>query len=70
MPQFDPEQIQIIKSALEEVMTRVPPDCSTITVKAYLAEHILKAAAHGQTTFDMLVSAGTDQIQAILSLFT
>jgi hypothetical protein len=70
MPQFDPEQIQIIKSALEEVMTRVPPDCSTITVKAYLAEQILKAAAHGQTTFDMLVSAGTDQIQAILSLFT
>jgi hypothetical protein len=70
MPQFDPEQIQVIKSALEEIMMRVPPDCSTITVKAYLAEYILKAAAHGQTSFDALVSAGTDQIQAVLSLFT
>jgi hypothetical protein len=70
MPQFDPEQIQLIKSALEEVMTRVPPECSTVTVKAYLAEYILKAAAHGQTSFDMLVSAGTDQIQSILSLVT
>ena len=70
MPQFDAEQIQVIRNALEEVMTRVPPECSTVTVKAYLAEYILKAAASGQTTFDMLVSAGTDQIQTILSLFT
>ena len=69
MPQFDSEQIQVIKSALEEVMTRVPPECSTVEVKAYLAEYILKAAARGQITFDMLVSAGTDQIQTILSLF-
>ena len=70
MPQFDPEQIQVIKSALEEVMTRVPPECSTVTIKAYLAESILKAAAQGQTSFDTLVSAGTDQLQTILSLFT
>ena len=70
MPQFDPEQLQVIKRALEEIMTRVPPECSTVTVKAYLAEYILKAAAHGQTSFDALVSAGTDQIQAIMSLFT
>ena len=53
MPQFDPEQIQIIKRALEEVMARVPAECSTVEVKAYLAEYILKAAARGQTTFEM-----------------
>lgn len=70
MPQFDPEQIQVIKDALEEVMTRVPPECSTAEVKVYLAEYILKAAASGLTTMDVLVSAGTEQIQTILSLFT
>jgi hypothetical protein len=70
MPQFDPELIQVINSALEEVMTKVPSECSTGEVKAYLAGYILKAAAHGTTSYDMLVSAGTDQIQTILLLFT
>ena len=70
MPQFDPEQIQVIKSALEEVMTKIPPECSTVTVKAHLAEYLLKAAAHGQVTFETLVSEGIEQIQVILSFFT
>lgn len=38
MPQFDPELIQVIKSALEEVMTRVPSEYSTVEVKAFLAD--------------------------------
>lgn len=69
MPQFEPEQIQVIKNALEEVMTRVPPEYSTVEVKAYLAEYILKAAASGPTTLDLLILAGSDQIKIVLSLF-
>ena len=70
MPQFDPELVEIMRDALEEVMTRVPPGYSTPAIKAYLAECILKAAAQGQTSYDGLVAAAVDQIQVILSLFT
>jgi len=70
MPQFDPQLIQVIRGALEEVMTKVPLEYSTPAAKAFLAEHILKAAAQGKITYGELVSAGIDQIQAILSLFT
>ena len=56
MPQFDPGLVQVMKNALEEVMTRVPSEHSTIEVKAYLAEFILKAAARGQTSYDGLVA--------------
>jgi hypothetical protein len=70
MPNFDPQLVQTMRSALEEVMTRVPLEHSTSATKAYLAECILKAAAQGQTSYDGLVTAATDQIQAILSMFT
>ena len=70
LPQFDPELVQVMRDALEEVMTRVPAGCSTPAIKAYLAECILKAAAQGQTSYDGLVAAAADQIQVILSLFT
>jgi len=70
MPQFDPQLIQLIRSALEEVMAKVPLEHSTVATKAFLAEHILKAAAQGQITYSELVAAGIDQIQAALSLFT
>ena len=68
MPMFDPQLVQIMRSALEEVMTRVPLEYSTPAAKAYLAECILKAAAQGQTSYDELVSAAADQIQMVLSL--
>jgi hypothetical protein len=58
-----------MRSALEEVMTRVPSEYSTSSTKAYLAECILKTAAQGHTTLDELVAAAADQIQAALSLF-
>ena len=51
MPMFDPQLIQIMRSALEEVMRRVPLEYATPATKAYLAECILKAAAQGQTFF-------------------
>ncbi len=70
MPMFDPQLIQVMRNALEEVMTRVPLEYSTPATKAYLAECILKAAANGQTSFDALVSEAAGQIQFVLSLFT
>lgn len=59
-----------MKNALEEVMTRVPSEYSTIEVKAHLAEYILKAAARGETSYDGLVASTTDQIGVIVSLST
>jgi hypothetical protein len=70
MPQFDPQLIQTMRNALEEVMTRVPLEYSTSATKAYLAECILKAAAQGHTSYNELIAAASDQIQTILSLFT
>ena len=70
MPQFDPELVQVMRSALEDVMTRVPLEISNTTTKAYLAECILKAAAQGHTSYNELIAAATDQIQVILSMFT
>jgi hypothetical protein len=70
MPMFDPQFIQIMRDALEEVMTRVPLEHATPATKAYLAECILKAAARGQTSFDGLVAAAANQIHLVASLFT
>ena len=38
MPQFDPGVVQVMKSALEEAMTRIPSEHSTVEVEAHLAE--------------------------------
>jgi N-acetylglucosamine kinase-like BadF-type ATPase len=39
-------------------------------MKARLAECILKAAAQGDMTYNELVTAAADQIQAVLSVLT
>jgi hypothetical protein len=70
MPQFDPELIQVMRSVLEDVMSRVPLEFSGTTAKAHLAEAILKAAADGRTNYNELMAAATDQIQAILAILT
>ena len=70
MPEFDPQLIQVMKSVLEDIMTRVPLEHSTPAVKAYLAECILKAAAQGHTNYDALMAAAADQLHVILSLFS
>jgi N-acetylglucosamine kinase-like BadF-type ATPase len=70
MPAFDPELTQVMRDVLEDVMTRVPVQYSTPSTKAHLAEYILKAAAQGHTTYNELVTAAADQIQAIISVFT
>jgi hypothetical protein len=70
MASFSPELIQTMRAALEEVMTRSPLAQETPGFKAHMAEFILKAAAEGQTTYDGLLAAASDQIQVILSMLT
>ena len=68
MPSYSPELIQVMRAALDEVMTRIPLDQATPSVKAAVAECILKAAATGQTSYDGLIAAASEQIQTILSM--
>jgi hypothetical protein len=70
MASYSPELIQTMRAALDEVMTRIPADQATPGIKARMAEFILKAAAEGQTTYDGLLAAASDQIQTILSMLT
>jgi hypothetical protein len=67
MPSYSPELIQIMRAALDEVMTKIPVEHATPGIKAHMAELILKAAAEGQTSYDGLLAAASDQIQTILS---
>jgi hypothetical protein len=70
MPSYSPELIQTMRAALDEVMTKIPLDQATPAIKAHMAEFILKAAAEGQTSYDGLLAAASDNIQAILSVLT
>jgi hypothetical protein len=70
MQSYNPELIQIMRAALDEVMTKIPVEQATPGVKAALAECILKAAANGQTNYDGLITAASQQIQTILSMLT
>jgi hypothetical protein len=70
MPSYSPELIHTMRAALDDVMTKVPLDQATPGVKAALAEYILKAAAQGQTSYEGLIAAASDQIQAILSMLS
>jgi hypothetical protein len=70
MPQFDPELVSLMRTALEDAMSKVPSDIATVSTKAYLAECILKAAAQGQTTYGDLVAAAADHIQTVISMFS
>ena len=58
MPSYSPELIQIMRAALDEVMTKVPLEQATPGIKAALAECILKAAAEGQTSYEGVNSCG------------
>ena len=70
MAAFNPELVRLMRTVLEEVMTRVPMDQATPGIKAHLAEIILKAAAQGETTYDGLIAAASSQIQAIISMLS
>ncbi|MCK1397968.1 hypothetical protein IVB45_35870 [Bradyrhizobium sp. 4] len=68
--QYSSELIRTMRQALEAVMASLPPDQSVFGLKAAVAECILKAAAHGQTSYDGLVTSASDQVQAIISMLT
>jgi hypothetical protein len=70
MPNFSPEVIRSMRAALDEVMTQIPFEQATPSVKAALAEYILKAAARGQTSYEDLIAAAAGQIQTILSMLS
>jgi hypothetical protein len=70
MPHFDPELVQLMRTVLEDAMTKVPLEISGTTTKTYLAEAILKTAAQGQTNYAELIAAATDQIHILSSMLT
>jgi hypothetical protein len=70
VPQFDRELVLLMRRALEDVMSRVPPEISNTATKAFLAECILKAAAQGHTSYNELLAAATDHIQTVMTMFS
>ena len=70
MTHYSPQLIQTMRDALDAVMANVPMSHSTPGLKAHLAEVILQAAARGLTSYDGLVAAASDQIQAIIAMLT
>jgi hypothetical protein len=67
---YNPELIETMRAALEAVMSKIPADQSVFGVKAAVAESILKAAAHGQTSFDGLVTSASAQVQQIIAMLS
>lgn len=70
MPQFERQLVALMRTVLDDVMSRVPPEISNTATKALLAECILKAAAQGYTSYDELLVAATDHIQTIITMFS
>ena len=70
MPQFDRKLVQLMRTALDEVMSKVPPEIANTATKAFLAECILIAAAQGHTSYGELLAAATDHIQAAMTMFS
>ena len=70
MPCYGPELIQTMRTVFEEVMTRIPIEQATPSVKVHMAEFILKAAAEGQTSYDALLTSAWTQIPTILSMLS
>jgi hypothetical protein len=70
VPSFSPALIQTMRAALDEAMTKIPLEQATPGIKAALAEYILKTAAAGQTSYEGLLSAASEQIQTLLSTMT
>jgi hypothetical protein len=67
MTYYSPQLIQTMRNALDTVIGNVPMDHAMPGLQAHLAEVILHAAARGLTSYDSLVAAASDQIQAIIS---
>jgi hypothetical protein len=71
MPSFSPEIVAVMRTVLEDAMSRLPANVSNVTaVKVLVAESILKAASQGRTGYNELFATATDQIQAIASMLS
>jgi hypothetical protein len=70
MPSYSREFVQMMRAALDEVMSKVPADQATSAVKARVAELILNSAAAGQTSYQGLIAAASHQIHVIISRLT
>ena len=70
MTGYSPEVIQAMRAALDAVMTKIPPEQATQSVKAAVAEHILKVAAQGQTSSEALIAAASEHVPSgVVSTF-
>ena len=67
MPVYSPELIATMKAVLNQAVTTLPADQATPSVKAFVAEVILKAAATGETNYDGLLAAAMQHIPSIVS---
>jgi hypothetical protein len=70
MPHYSPELVRTMRSALDEVVTKIPADQATSAVKAKIAEVILKTAAEGQRSYEGLISAASEQVPTIICEFS
>jgi N-acetylglucosamine kinase-like BadF-type ATPase len=70
MPRYSRDFVQTMRSALDEVVTKIPEDQATSAVRAKIAELILKAAAEGQRTSEGLISSASEQVPTIISEFS
>ena len=68
MPSFSPELVALMRTVLEDTMSRVPASAaSNESVKVLLAESILKAASNGHTNYDELSAAAAELVRTIVS---
>jgi hypothetical protein len=67
MAHYSPDFVHTMRSALDQVVTRIPAPDATPAVKAKIAELILKTAAEGQRSYDGLISAASEQVPTIIS---
>jgi hypothetical protein len=68
MTSYSRELVQIMRVALDDVMTQIPAERATPSIKAHMAEIILKAAAAGETTYEGLLAAASQQVDKVICM--
>jgi hypothetical protein len=61
---FDPETVNLLKRTLEDAWNCLPPEQQAATVKATLAERILKSAAEGERNRGRLLEIALRDLSA------
>jgi hypothetical protein len=70
MLHYSQDFVQTMRSALDELVTKIPASQATSAVRAKIAEVILKTAAEGQRSYEGLISAASEQVPTIISEFS